>query len=204
MRGKEELANYRLEKELLDSGFFFICGIDEAGRGALSGPVVASACILDPDNIPIGIMDSKKLSAGKREYLCREIMTTSLNWSIGLADNYQIDCLDILEATKRAMKRAVNNLSIKPDILLIDAVQLNDLKISQKSYIKGDVNVISISAASILAKVSRDKIMMYYHKLYPSYDWKSNKGYPTKQHKAAIEKYGPSRLHRRTFKSVIL
>jgi len=204
MEKKEELAGFRLEKRLLDSGFSLICGIDESGRGSLCGPVVASACILDPDNIPDGITDSKLLDPIRREGLFKEIVSSAIAWGIGTVDNNQIDQINILEATKKAMRLAFNSLKKKPDYLLIDYVKLCDLKISQKSYIKGDENILSISAASILAKVSRDKIMMRYHKLYPHYNWKANKGYPTEQHREAIVRYGPTRLHRRTFNSVLL
>ena len=197
-----DTGSFRLERELLDFGYKLICGLDEAGRGCLAGPVVAAACILDPDNIPSGIDDSKKLTAIQREDLHPAITGSAISWSIGIIDNEIIDKINILEASKKAMIQAIENLAVKPDYLLIDHVELNDLKIIQKSYIKGDERIISIGAASILAKVGRDRIMEEFHMKYPQYNWKSNKGYPTKEHREAIREYGPCHLHRRTFKGV--
>jgi ribonuclease HII len=198
-----DLRGFKLEKKLIIEGYRFICGLDEVGRGSLFGPVVAAACILNPDNIPSGIKDSKKLSSSRREFLFDKIINSSFAWSVGSADNREIECINILEASKLAMKRAVNNLTVKPEILLIDAIKINDLKISQKSYIKGDEEVISISAASIIAKVFRDRMMLDFDKDFPQYNLKSNKGYPTREHKHALSIFGPTEFHRKTFKGVI-
>lgn len=203
MNAVSDKSNYKLETNLLSSGFRYICGIDEAGRGSLSGPVVAGACILNPGNIPSGIKDSKLLSASERERLFVLIKLTAISWAVGIVDNHQIDKINILQATKRAMLYAVENLSILPDCLLIDALTLDNLKIEQKSYIKGDVEVISIGAASIIAKVTRDNLMSTYHNKYPNYNWKQNKGYPTSEHLRALKLFGPTELHRRTFRGVL-
>lgn len=203
MNAVSDLRGYKLETSLSSVGFRLICGIDEAGRGSLAGPVVAGACILNPDNIPKGIKDSKQLSPGARERLFQSIKSTAIAWSAGIIDNRQIDKINILQATKKAMELAVIGLNIVPDYLLIDAVSLDNLKITQKSYIKGDVEVISIGAASIIAKVTRDLIMSDYHTLHPEYNWHKNKGYPTREHLKALRSYGPTELHRRTFRGVL-
>jgi ribonuclease HII len=203
MNEVSDKSHYKLETYLLSTGFRFICGIDEAGRGSLCGPVVAGACILDPDHIPDGIKDSKLLSPKERERLFTLIKSSCLAWAVGMVDNRQIDKINILQATKKAMQSAVESLPIVPDCLLIDAVTLNNLKITQKSYIKGDVEVISIGAASIIAKVTRDDLMSTYHNKYPGYNWKNNKGYPTREHFRALDLFGPTELHRRTFKGVL-
>jgi ribonuclease HII len=196
------MGSFALERELIKKNYRFICGIDEAGRGSLAGPVIAAACILDPENIPYGIKDSKKLTPDKRQEFFNIIRRTALDWSVGIINNREIDRINILEATIRAMIKAVENLSLQPDIMLIDALELADLKIKQKSYIRGDENIISISAASIIAKVRRDEIMQDYHKVFPQYNWIANKGYPTREHYRTLEKYGPSKFHRVTFKGV--
>jgi ribonuclease HII len=199
----DDKRSFKLEKKLLQEGYRLICGVDEAGRGCLCGPVVAGACILDPTRIPEGIKDSKKLTAARREVLFQEITATALAWQIGIIEPDIIDEINILEATKLAMHKSIANLSQKPDIVLIDALKINDLQIAQKSYIKGDEEVVSIGAASIIAKVSRDRIMADYHNHFPQYNLKSNKGYPTSEHREAIIRFGPSAIHRKTFKGVI-
>lgn len=203
MNEVSDKSNFKLETRLKSSGYNKICGIDEAGRGSLSGPVVAGACVLDPENIPEGIKDSKLLSPAARSRLFDLIKASAVCWAVGIVDNNQIDQINILQATKKAMSLAVENLSVKPDCLLIDALTLDNLKIPQKSYIKGDVEVISIGAASIIAKVTRDEIMSAYHILHPKYNWKQNKGYPTPEHLHALSLYGPTEFHRRTFKGVL-
>jgi len=203
MNEVSDKSNYKLEARLLSSGYSLICGIDEAGRGSLSGPVVAGACILDPQNIPDGIKDSKLLSPAERSRLFKLIKSSAIGWAVGIVDNHQIDLINILQATKKAMSLAVENLRVTPDCLLIDALALDNLKITQKSYIKGDVEIISIGAASIIAKVTRDEIMSTYHNLYPRYNWKQNKGYPTREHLHALALFGPTEFHRRTFRGVL-
>jgi ribonuclease HII len=203
MNEVSDKSNYKLEARLLSSGYRLICGIDEAGRGSLSGPVVAGACILDPQNIPDGIKDSKLLSPAQRSRLFKLITTSAISWAVGIVDNHQIDLINILQATKKAMALAVENLRSVPDYLLIDALALDNLKITQKSYIKGDVEIISIGAASIIAKVTRDEIMSTYHALYPRYNWEKNKGYATREHLLALASFGPTEFHRRTFRGVL-
>jgi ribonuclease HII len=203
MNEVSDKSNYKLEARLLSSGYHLICGIDEAGRGSLSGPVVAGACILDPQNIPDGIKDSKLLSPAQRSRLFKLITTSAISWAVGIVDNHQIDLINILQATKKAMALAVKNLRSVPDYLLIDALALDNLKITQKSYIKGDVEIISIGAASIIAKVTRDEIMSTYHALYPRYNWEKNKGYATREHLLALASFGPTEFHRRTFRGVL-
>ena len=186
------------EKELYKKGLNFIAGIDEVGRGPLCGPVVACACIL-PINYQLdGLNDSKKISEKKREELYEILIKDALSYGIGIISPKRIDEINILEATKEAMKEAVNNLDIKPEHLLIDAVKL-DIDINSTSIIKGDAKCYSISAASILAKVTRDRIMREWDKVYPEYGFASHKGYGTSKHIAALKEYGPCPIHRRSF-----
>lgn len=177
-----------------------ICGIDEAGRGPLAGPVSVGAVImpLDDADIIAGINDSKKLSAKKRDELYDIIKNKAVAYSCIMLDNNIIDEINILEATKRAMYNAVESLKIKPELVLIDAVNLN-LDTESKVIIKGDATSYNIAAASIIAKVTRDRLMDEYDAMYPEYNFKSNKGYGTKEHIEAIKKYGPCPIHRKTF-----
>jgi len=177
-----------------------ICGIDEAGRGPLAGPVSIGAVImpLDDDNIIVGINDSKKLSPKKRLELYDIIKNRAIAYSCIMLDNEVIDEINILEATKRAMYNAIDSLSVKPELVLVDAVKLN-LDIETQAIIKGDATSYNIAAASIIAKVTRDKLMDEYDEMYPMYNFKSNKGYGTKDHIEAIKKYGPCPIHRKTF-----
>lgn len=177
-----------------------ICGIDEAGRGPLAGPVSVGAVImpLDDADIIAGINDSKKLSAKKRDELYDTIKNKAVAYSCIMLDNNIIDEINILEATKRAMYNAVESLKIKPEFVLIDAVNLN-LDTESKAIIKGDATSYNIAAASIIAKVTRDRLMDEYDAMYPEYNFKSNKGYGTKEHIEAIKKYGPCPIHRKTF-----
>ena len=177
----------------------FICGIDEAGRGPLAGPVVAGAVILPKDCEILYLNDSKKLSAKKRDELYDEIMDKAVATGVGIVSPARIDEINILQATYEAMRMAVGNLKVQPDILLNDAVIIPELNMKQVSIIKGDAKSVSIAAASIIAKVTRDRLMIEYDKILPEYHLAGNKGYGSAEHIAAIKKYGPSPIHRRSF-----
>lgn len=187
------------ENQAREMGIFLIAGMDEAGRGPLAGPVVAAAVMLDPEKPIYGVDDSKKLSPKKRAALKAEIEEKAISVGIGIVDVETIDTINILEATKLAMKKAVAALDPQPQQLLIDAVQLKDLPIPQKPIIKGDALSVSIAAASIIAKETRDEMLKAYDELYPEYGFASHKGYGTKQHMDAIRTYGPLPIHRKTF-----
>lgn len=189
------------ENELYNNGINFIAGIDEVGRGPLVGPVVTAAVILPKDFYDERINDSKKLTEKKRELLYDVIMENALSVGVGMSSPEVIDEINILNATKKAMVEAINNLSIKPEHLLIDAVKL-DIDIPQTSIIKGDAKSQSIASASIIAKVTRDRMMLELDKKYPMYDFKHNKGYGTKKHIEALYKYGPLKEHRKSFAPV--
>lgn len=199
----------KYEREYLKSGYKYICGIDEVGRGCLFGPVTAAAVIMplylkndeNIENIIDGIEDSKKLKPQKRDELSKKIIETSIAYSIYSVSEKIIDKINILNATKLAMIKSIENLKIKPDILFIDALKL-DIDIKQISIIKGDLKSYSIGCASILAKVSRDEMMNNMPEKYQKYKIYKNKGYGTKEHIEAIEKYGPSDKHRFTFEPV--
>jgi ribonuclease HII len=194
----EELDNRKYEKELNSNGIEIIAGIDEVGRGPLVGPVVSCCAVLPKGYYLEGLTDSKKLSKKKREEFFDIIMKDALSIGIGVVDEDVIDEINIYEATKIAMKEAINNMSVKPEHILIDAMPL-DLDIPTTSIIKGDLKSITISAASVLAKVTRDRMLVELDKKYPMYDFKHNKGYPTKKHLEAIEKYGVLDEHRRSY-----
>lgn len=191
----EKLKAY--EREYASMGY--ICGIDEAGRGPLAGPVVAGAVILPKDCQILYINDSKKLSAKKRAELYDIIMEQAVAVGIGMASPQRIDEINILQATYEAMREAIQNLSVKPDILLNDAVTIPGVNIRQVPIIKGDAKSISIGAASIIAKVTRDRLMEEYDAILPEYGFAGNKGYGSAAHIAALQKYGPSPIHRRSF-----
>ena len=201
----EELR--RPEIELMDKGYSLIAGVDEVGRGPIAGPVVAAACIFDRDVDIVGIDDSKKLSEKKREQFFDEIKDKALAYGIGEASCEVIDEINILEATKLAMKRAIDEADKmleskgrdRIQIVIFDAVKINDLKKEQMSVIKGDQTYFSVAAASILAKVTRDKLMKEYDKVYPEYGFASNKGYGTKAHYEGIKKAGITEIHRKSF-----
>ncbi len=176
-----------------------IGGVDEAGRGPLAGPVVAGAVILPEDCEILFLNDSKKLSEKRREELSDEIRDKAVAWNVGLVDYDVIDEINILQATYEAMRQAISGLSVRPDILLNDAVTIPRVDISQVPIIKGDAKSVSIAAASILAKVTRDRLMIEYDRLYPEYGFAKHKGYGTAAHIAAIRTYGPCPIHRRTF-----
>ncbi|MBO4649709.1 MAG: ribonuclease HII [Clostridiales bacterium] len=187
------------EKECIEEGTPIACGIDEAGRGPLAGPVVAAACILDPEKPIYGLDDSKKLSPKKRDQLYDEIIAKAKCFCVIRVEPKEIDEVNILNATKNAMRACVKGLAIKPDVLLIDAVNLEGTGIPVKPIIKGDAKSNSIAAASILAKVSRDRIMEEYDKEYPGYGFAQHKGYGTAAHYAAIHELGISPIHRMSF-----
>ena len=198
---KEKIDNYKYEKELNEKGITLIAGVDEVGRGPLIGPVVAAAVILPKDYHLEGLTDSKKLSEKKREYFYEIIKKEAISIGIGIVDEKKIDEINIYEATKVAMKEAINNLDVKPEHILIDAMPL-DLDIPTTSIIKGDLLSITISAASVIAKVTRDHMLYVIDKEYPMYDLKNNKGYGTKKHIEAIKKYGITKYHRLSYKPV--
>ena len=179
--------------------FTCICGIDEAGRGPLAGPVVAAAAVFPIDTDIIGINDSKKLSEKKREELYDVIMEKAISVGVGMASPERIDEINILQATYEAMRQAIGNLSVKPDLLLNDAVTIPEVDAKQVAIVKGDAKSISIGAASIIAKVTRDRLMYEYDRVMPEYGFAKHKGYGTKEHIEAIQKYGPSPIHRMTF-----
>ena len=191
----EEMCRY--EKEHEDCAL--ICGIDEAGRGPLAGPVVAGAVILPKNSRILYLNDSKKLSEKRREELFVRIQKEALAWSVGIAGPERIDEINILQATYEAMRKAIQGLPQKPDLLLNDAVTIRDVEIVQIPIVKGDAKSLSIAAASILAKVTRDHMMMEYDKIYPEYGFGKHKGYGTAAHMEAIRRFGPCPIHRRTF-----
>lgn len=187
----------RYEKEYGE--YSYICGIDEVGRGPLAGPVVAGAVILPKDCSLLYLNDSKKLSEKKREELYAEIMEAAVAVGIGYNTPARIDEINILQATYEAMREAVSHLSVKPDLLLNDAVTIPKITVKQVPIIKGDAKSISIAAASIVAKVTRDRLMVKYDEIYPEYGFASNKGYGSSMHIDAIKKYGPTPIHRKSF-----
>ena len=189
---------YQYERNLINEGYELIAGVDEVGRGPLVGPVVAAAVIL-PKNYKLeGLTDSKKLSEEKRNHFCEIIKKDAISYGIGVIDNEKIDEVNIYEATKLAMIDAINKLDIKPDYVLTDAMKL-DLDIPTLPIIKGDLKSLTISAASVIAKVYRDNLMYELDKKYPFYNFKNNKGYPTKDHLKAIEEHGIIKEHRRSY-----
>ena len=193
----------KFEKQLLREGYRFIAGVDEVGRGALAGPVVAAAVILNLDNIPKGINDSKQLTRRQREHLTAEIQARALAISLAQVEPDEIDKVNILRASLNAMFSAVKLLNPPSDYVLIDGNQrISQLSCSQRSVIKGDNLSVSIAAASIIAKVARDKLMQEYDEKYPGYGFASHVGYGTRAHQEALTKLGPSPIHRLTFQGV--
>lgn len=190
-----DMSSY--EREYADCGY--LCGIDEVGRGPLAGPVTAAAVILPGDCEILYLNDSKKLSPKKRELLYDEIMEKALSVSVGMAGPETIDEINILQATYAAMREAIAGLSVRPDVLLNDAVTIPGVDIRQVPIIKGDAKSVSIAAASVIAKVTRDRLMADYDEIMPEYGFAAHKGYGTKQHIEALKKYGPSPIHRRSF-----
>lgn len=196
---RARLEKMRTYERKYEGEFSLICGIDEAGRGPLAGPVCAGACILKKDEEILYLNDSKKLSEKRREALFLEIKEKALSYSVAFVDEKRIDEINILNATYEAMQKAVLGLSTCPDLLLVDAVHIPELDIKQVSIVKGDAASVSIAAASILAKVSRDHFMKEMDERYPEYGFSKHKGYGTKAHYEALKKYGPSPIHRETF-----
>lgn len=195
------IDNYRYERILKSKGINLIAGVDEVGRGPLVGPVVA-ACVILPEKFELeGLTDSKKLNEKKREQFYDKIMEQAVAVGIGIISEKIIDDINIYEATKLAMKEAINNLSVKPEHILIDAMPL-DIDIPTTSIIKGDLKSITISAASVIAKVTRDRMLVELDQKYPMYDFQNNKGYPTKKHINAINEYGIIDQHRRSYEPV--
>ena len=192
----------RFERELWEQGCLLVAGIDEAGRGPLAGPVMAAACVLPVKFYLPGLNDSKQLTANQREQLYDRIKEQALDYAVAMAEPAEIDRFNILQATKLAMRRAVDGLRQRPHHLLIDGAQLIQVPVPQSGIVDGDALSASIAAASILAKVTRDRLMMELHTLYPVYGFAQNKGYGTKQHMQALRLYGPSPIHRRSFAPV--
>ncbi len=196
----ERLDNMRVyENQAYEKGYEFICGVDEAGRGPLCGPVVAAAVILDKDAHLEGVNDSKKISEKKREKLYDDIMENALAVGIGMSDIDVIEELNILGATKQAMKEAINNLAVRPDYVLIDGNQDINIDIDRQTVVSGDARSESIAAASIIAKVTRDRMLREYDLEYPEYGFAKHKGYGTKAHIEAIKEYGLTPIHRPSF-----
>lgn len=194
--------NYSLERLLLKKGFQLIAGIDEVGRGALAGPVISAAVVLDPQKPIPGIKDSKLLTPLQRNLLAKRIKEEAIAFSLGVSSESEIDQINIFRATKRSMVRAVEALQPNPDVLLIDALHLKEIALPQIKIIKGDLLSASIAAASILAKVTRDDFMVSCGLKHPQYHFSSNKGYGSRAHLNALALYGPCDLHRKTFRGV--
>jgi ribonuclease HII len=197
----ERLQNLKKDEEdLYNDKIQYICGIDEAGRGPLAGPVVVGAVILPRDSMIEGVNDSKKVSEKKREKVYEEIIQNAISYSVGIVDQKTIDEINILNATKLALKRAIEGLEVKPNIILVDALtNIDTCGIPYKSIIKGDAKEYSIAAASIIAKVTRDRMMLEWDKVYPEYGFAKHKGYGTAAHIKALKENGPCMLHRRSF-----
>ncbi len=194
------MPDLELETIAKEKGFNFVCGVDEAGRGPLCGPVCAAAVILDPKMEIQGVNDSKKLSEKKREALFEIIKEKALAYSVAFASVEEIEEHNILQATFMAMNRAIEGLNIKADYALIDGNRIPaNIKIPCETVVKGDAKSFSIAAASILAKVSRDRLLLEYDEKYPQYNFAKHKGYGTKEHIEAIKKYGPCEIHRASF-----
>ena len=197
----ERLNNLKqYEQQLYKEGINYIAGIDEAGRGPLAGPVVVGVAIMKPESFIEGVNDSKKISEKKREALYDKITEEAIDWSVGIVDQTVIDKINILNATKLALHSAIEKLQIKPDRILVDALEHIDTNgIPYTSIIKGDAKIYSISAASIIAKVTRDRIMREYDEIYPQYGFSGHKGYGTSAHIEALKKFGPCVIHRNSF-----
>lgn len=199
------MPDYEFEKAAVNSGFSCICGVDEAGRGPLAGPVCAAAVILPEGAVIAGLDDSKKLTEKKREKLYDIIKQTAVAYSVAYGTLEEIETVNILEATYIAMNRAIEGLTIKPDFSLIDGNRVpRGIKIPCETIVKGDSKSMSVAAASVLAKVTRDRLMLEYDKKYPEYNFKKHKGYGTKEHTELIKQYGPCEIHRLSFLKNIL
>ena len=199
------MPDYEFEKAAVNSGFSCICGVDEAGRGPLAGPVCAAAVILPEGAVIEGLDDSKKLTEKKREGLYDIIKETAVAYSVAYGTLEEIETVNILEATYLAMNRAIEGLNVKPDFALIDGNRVpREIKIPCETVVKGDSKSMSVAAASVLAKVTRDRLMLEYDKKYPEYNFKKHKGYGTKEHTELIKQYGPCEIHRLSFLKNIL
>jgi len=199
------MPDYEFEKAAVNSGFSCICGVDEAGRGPLAGPVCAAAVILPKGAVIKGLDDSKKLTEKKRERLYDIIKQTAVAYSVAYGTLEEIETVNILEATYLAMNRAIEGLTVKPDFALIDGNRVpRGIKIPCETVVKGDSKSMSVAAASVLAKVTRDRLMLEYDKKYPEYNFKKHKGYGTKEHTELIKQYGPCEIHRLSFLKNIL
>ncbi len=199
------MPDYEFEKAAVNSGFSCICGVDEAGRGPLAGPVCAAAVILPAGAVIEGLDDSKKLTEKKRERLYDIIKQTAVAYSVAYGTLEEIETVNILEATYLAMNRAIEGLNVKPDFALIDGNRVpRGIKIPCETIVKGDSKSMSVAAASVLAKVTRDRLMLEYDKKYPEYNFKKHKGYGTKEHTELIKQYGPCEIHRLSFLKNIL
>lgn len=199
------MPDYEYEKAAVSSGFNTICGVDEAGRGPLAGPVCAAAVILPEDTVIEGLDDSKKLSEKKRERLYDEIIERAVAYCVAYGTLEEIESVNILEATFIAMNRAIDGLKVKPDFAIIDGNRVpKGIKIPCATLVKGDSKSMSVAAASILAKVTRDRLMLTYDEKYPQYNFKKHKGYGTKEHTELLKQYGPSPIHRLSFFKNIL
>ncbi len=199
------MPDYEFEKAAVNSGFSCICGVDEAGRGPLAGPVCAAAVILPEGAVIEGLDDSKKLTEKKRERLYDIIKETAVAYSVAYGTLEEIETVNILEATYLAMNRAIEGLNVKPDFALIDGNRIpRGIKIPCETIVKGDSKSMSVAAASVLAKVTRDRLMLEYDKKYPEYNFKKHKGYGTKEHTELIKQYGPCEIHRLSFLKNIL
>ena len=198
------MPDFSFEKKLIASGHEIIAGVDEAGRGPLAGPVVAAAVILPKNFESVDLDDSKKLSSARREKIYNNITSPDSNviYAYSIVDEGLIDKINILRATHKAMAQAVLNLSIKPSFVIIDGMPVKDFPLPNDSIVKGDSKSLSIAAASIIAKVERDKLMLKYSKLYPEYKFEKHKGYGTKAHLEALDKFGPCNIHRKSFAPV--
>ena len=203
MKEKEEarlIELKKIDKEFFDMGKEYVCGIDEAGRGPLAGPVVVASVMLPKDSMIEGVNDSKKVSEKKREKLFDLILNEAISYGIGIIYQDEIDQINILQATKKGLTEALKQMKVRPDVILVDALNgIDTLGIPYKSIIKGDAKSYSIAAASIIAKVTRDRIMREWDKVYPEYGFINHKGYGTAQHIQAIREYGLCPLHRRSF-----
>lgn len=192
------IPNYNYENRLKIQGYGLIAGVDEVGRGSWAGPVVAASVIL-PEKRIYKLRDSKLLTAKERRQLAHKIIKEAISYSIHFVSHHQIDNLGLHQATMLAYKKALKNMKIKPDFVLIDAYKIPRLKTPHLAIIKGDMKCVSIAAASIIAKVTRDNFMIELSQIHPQYDWQNNKGYPSPKHRAAIKKFGPTPFHRKSF-----
>lgn len=192
-------AMYKLEQELIAAGYQRIAGVDEAGRGPLAGPVVAAAAIIPPDTFIVHLNDSKKLSVKQRESVYEQIMKLRIPYGLGQASVQEIDRMNILNASRLAMMRAVRNLPVKADYLLIDGYAWSGINLPHSGVVRGDALSLSIAAASVVAKVTRDRLMGELEQAFPGYGFAKHKGYPTAEHYAALARLGPSPIHRRSF-----